>query len=71
MSFWINDRLGVAYESNEYGTLRWNPSEMEFNIPITSEFWMANRLFDDGRRVSEAEAEEYAIRMSSKDEPRE
>ena len=71
MSFWINDRLGVAYESNEYGHLLWNPSEMEFNIPITFESLWGNRFLDGVRRVSEAEAEEYAIRMSSKEEPQE
>ena len=37
MSFWINDRAGVAYESNEAGLCKWDPSSSSFNIPMSAE----------------------------------
>lgn len=30
MSFWINERLGIAYESTEGGLAKWNPEDDDF-----------------------------------------
>ena len=30
MSFWINDRLGIAYESTEGGLAKWNSEDDDF-----------------------------------------
>ncbi len=30
MAFWINDRLGIAFESTEGGLAKWNPEDDDF-----------------------------------------
>ncbi len=57
MSFWINDRAGVAFEFNEAGLCKWDPSSSSFNIPMNSDE-SRGKMFGS-RRVSESEAEAF------------
>ena len=58
MSFWINDEAGVAWEFNEAGECRWNPSSSSFNLPMKPGENSANRF--GARRATEDEAEAFA-----------
>ena len=37
MSFWINDRLGIAYESTEGGLAKWNSDDDDFTASFSFE----------------------------------
>ena len=37
MSFWINDRLGIAYESTEGGLAKWNSNDDDFTASFSFE----------------------------------
>ncbi len=37
MSFWINERLGIAYESTEGGLAKWNSEDDDFTSSFSLE----------------------------------
>ena len=59
MSFWINEKAGVAYESNESGWCKWVPDSKSFNDPMSIEE-MKSLPWDARKRVSEDEAVAFA-----------
>lgn len=67
MSFWINDKLGIAFEFNEAGFCKWDPSSNSFNdLMVGSEMSSA---ISDMRNVSEDEAEAFARSHIKAEEP--
>lgn len=57
--FFINDRVGVAYESCEGGLARYNPKDDDFNILMANEEIDAVLGDVPVRRVTEEEALDF------------
>ena len=64
MSFWINDRLGIAYDVNEGGTRLWDAKLKDFCKAVSSEERRIVTRYADIRPCSEDEAFAY---MEAKD----
>lgn len=64
MSYWINDRLGIAFESNEGETRLWDAETQDFCKALPSAELRALNPWLDCRRCSEDEAFAY---MEAKD----
>ena len=60
MSFWINGRLGIAYESNEGGTRLWDARSKDFSKAVSSVESRSITRFSDIRPCSENEAFAFA-----------
>ena len=64
VSYWINDRLGIAFESNEGGIVLWDSTQKDSAGSMPSEEIKASNPCMDCRRCSEDEAFAY---MEAKD----
>lgn len=64
MSYWINDRLGIAFETNEGGIVLWDSTQKDFASVMPSEEIKASNPCLDSRRCGEDEAFAY---MEAKD----
>ena len=66
MSFWINDRAGIAYERTEGGLAKWNSKSASFNVLMSAaEREAAGAYSPETRRVSEDEAEAFMLAKDS------
>ena len=63
MSFWINDRAGIAYESTEGGLAKWNSESASFNVLMSRD--EISSLMFPRKRVSEDEAEAFMLAKDS------
>ena len=59
MSFFINKRLGIAFESTEGGLAKWNPESASFDLLMTLSELNSLRPRDGCRQCSEDEADAY------------
>ena len=70
MSFWINDRLGVAFDSNEGGTRLWDAKQKDFCKAVSSKESRIVFRYADIRPCSEAEAFAYMEAKDNTQQPR-
>ena len=59
MSFFINDKAGVAYETCEGGMAKWSSVDKDFNTLMSSE--ETRRFAFPARRVKEEEAFDFML----------
>ena len=69
MSFWINDRLGIAFESNEGGFFVWDSGERSFYAPMSWQEIQTLKPSVGARSCSEDEAFAYMKAKDSTQQP--